>query len=85
MVQMNSIFNSINLAAVEKTKRKSIIELQYCTGMSRREIKKIKLKKISIIFFFQFSKNWVGRVGKTKNKKTLALGSIASPIDICLT
>ena len=33
---------------------------------------KIKLKKISFIFF-QISKNWVGRVGKMKNKKTLAL------------
>ena len=32
--------NLINLAAVEKTKRKNIIELQYCTCMSRREIKK---------------------------------------------
>ena len=30
----------INLAAVEKTKRKNIIELQYCTGMSWREIQK---------------------------------------------
>ena len=30
----------INLAAIEKTKRKNITELQYCTGMSRREIKK---------------------------------------------
>ena len=35
---------------------------------------KIKLKKISSIFFFSIFKNWVGRVGKTKNKKTLALG-----------
>ena len=32
--------NLINLAAVEKTKHKNIIELQYCTGMSRREIQK---------------------------------------------
>ena len=30
---------------------------------------KIKLKKISFIYF-QISKNWVVRVGKTKNKKT---------------
>ena len=32
--------NLINLAAVEKTKRKNIIEPQYCysTGMNRREI-----------------------------------------------
>ena len=36
-------FNSINLAAEEKTKQKNIIELQYCqyfTGMSRGEIQK---------------------------------------------
>ena len=33
--------NLINLAVVEKTKRKNIIELQYCTGMSRREIQKL--------------------------------------------
>ena len=32
--------NLINLVAVEKTKRKNINELQYCTGMSRREIQK---------------------------------------------
>ena len=32
--------NLMNLAAVEKTKRKNIIELQYCTGMSGREMKK---------------------------------------------
>ena len=30
----------INLAAVEKTKRKNIIEFQYCSGMSGREIQK---------------------------------------------
>ena len=30
----------INLAAIEKTKRKNITELQYCTGMSGREIQK---------------------------------------------
>ena len=29
--------------------------------------KKIKLKKKSLLFFFQFPKNWVGRVCKTKN------------------
>ena len=46
--------NLINMAAVEKTKRKNIIELQYCTGMSRRKKKKKKMKKISS-FFFQFS------------------------------
>ena len=56
--------NLINLAAVEKTKRKkNIIELQYCFGMSRREVQK------NFFFFFNFQKNWVGRVGKTKNKK----------------
>ena len=70
MVRMNFIFvlpikmaispgavtggNLINLSAVEKTKRKNIIELQYCTGMS--------------LFFFPFSKNRVRRVRKTKNK-----------------
>ena len=32
--------NLINLAAIEKTKQKNIIELQYCIGISRREIKK---------------------------------------------
>ena len=53
--------NLINLAAVEKTKRKNIIELQYCTGMSRREIQKYT-------FFFSIFKKlgWEGR--KTKNK-----------------
>ena len=61
MVRMNFILpikmaishrgNLINLAAIEKTKQKNITELQYCTGMSRREMKKIKLKKISYIFF----------------------------------
>ena len=40
----------INLAAVEKKKLKNIIELQCCTGMSRREI---KLKKI---YFFSIFK-----------------------------
>ena len=30
--------NLINLAAVEKIKRKNTIELQYCNGMSQREI-----------------------------------------------
>ena len=32
--------NLINLAAGEKTKRKNITEHQFCTGMSRKEIKK---------------------------------------------
>ena len=40
MVRMNFIFKLINLATIEKTKRKHIRELQYCTGMSRREIRK---------------------------------------------
>ena len=56
--------NLINLAAVEKTNEKT------CT---LQEKIKIKLKKKSLLFFFQYSKNWVGRVGKTKNKKILAL------------
>ena len=46
--------NLINLAAEEKTKLKNIIELQCSSGMSRREIQKIKLKKISFIFFSIF-------------------------------
>ena len=32
--------NLINLAEVEKTKQRNIIELQYCTDMSRRKIQK---------------------------------------------
>ena len=59
MVQMNFIFNLINLAAVEKTKGKNIIELQYCTGSLWHESEgntKTKLKKISIIFFFSIFK-----------------------------
>ena len=55
----------MNLAAIEKTKRKNIIELQYCTGMSRRETKKIKLKK-SLLFFFNFQK--IGSGGSVKRK-----------------
>ena len=52
---MHLIFNLINLA---------VVEIRYgCTGMSRREI---KLKKISLFSIFKY---WVGRVGKTKNKK----------------
>ena len=37
------VINLINLAAVEKTKRINIIELQYCrpTGMRWRKIQKI--------------------------------------------
>ena len=61
--------NIINLAAVEKIKRKNIIGIQNCTGMSWREIQNKMKKKKFFYFFFQFSKNWVGRVGKTKNKK----------------
>ena len=59
---MSFIFNSINLAAEEKAKGKNIIQLQYCTGMSRREI---KLKKISF-FFFNFQK--IGSGGSVKRK-----------------
>ena len=61
MVRMNFIFNSINLAAEGKTKRKNITEHQYCTGMSLREIQN-KIDKISFIIFFQFSKK-LGREG----------------------
>ena len=32
--------NLINLAEVEKTKQKNIIEIQYCTDMNRRKIQK---------------------------------------------
>ena len=46
--------NLINLAAVEKTKQKNIIELQYCTGMSRREIQN-KIEK-NLSFFFNLKK-----------------------------
>ena len=63
-------FNLINLAVVEKTKqkkKKNIIELQSCTGMSRREKTKIKL-----IFFFNFQKIGSGGSVKRKIKKTLA-------------
>ena len=68
MVRMNFISpgavtggNLINLAAIEKTTPKNITELQHCTGMSRREIKKKKkLKKIS--YFFSISKK-LGREG----------------------
>ena len=64
----------MNLAAVEKIKQKNITELHYCTGMSQREI---KLEKKSLLFyFFQFSNNWVRRVGKTKNKKKSGLMSL---------
>ena len=51
----------INLAAIEKTKRKNITELQYCTGMSRREITKIKIEK-NLFIFFSISKK-LGREG----------------------
>ena len=60
MVRMNFIFNLINLAAVEKTKRKNIIELQYCTGMSQGELKKI--------FFFSFNFQNIGSGGSVKRK-----------------
>ena len=55
----------INLATVEKTKLENIIELQYCTGMSRKEIQKRNLKKISFIFF-NFQK--IGSGGSVKQK-----------------
>ena len=75
MVQMNFILpikmanispgavtedNLINLAAIEKTKRKNITELQYCTGMSWREIKN-KIGK-NLFYFFSISKK-MGREG----------------------
>ena len=62
MVRMNFIFKLINLAAVEMTKGKSILYWHELEGNTN-----------IYIFFFQFSKNWVRRVGKRKNKKTLAL------------
>ena len=52
--------NLICLTAVEKTKRKNIIELQYCTGNT-----KIKLKKKSLLFF-NFQK--IGSGGSVKRK-----------------
>ena len=66
---MNFIFNLINLAVVEKTKRKNITPVLYWHKSEGKT--KIKLKKNRFYFFFQFSKNWVGRVCKTKNKKKL--------------
>ena len=69
--------NLINLAAIEKTKRKNITELQHCTGMSRREIK--KMKKI-FFFFFNFQKIGSGGSVKRKIKKTLALLNYAKAI-----
>ena len=47
---MNFIFNFINLAAVEKTKGKNVIETVLYWHESERNTK-IKLKKISSIFF----------------------------------
>ena len=61
--------NLINLPAVEKTKQKNIVELQYSTGMSRREIKKIKLKEKNLFFFFNFQKFVSGGSVKQKIKK----------------
>ena len=49
MVRMDFIFSLIK----EKTKRKNIIELNYCSGTSRREIEN-KIEKN--LLFFQFSK-----------------------------
>ena len=68
MVRMNFISNIINLAAVEKTNEKNIIELQYCTSMHESEGNtKIKLKKIS--YFFNFQKIGLGGsvIRKIKN------------------
>ena len=64
--------NLIILAAVEKKKRKKhkLIELQYCTGMSRRETKKYNLK-IYLLFFFNFPKNGSGGSVKRKIKNGL--------------
>ena len=45
--------NLINLAAVEKTERTNMIELQYFTGMSRSEIIKGNEKNV-FFFFFNF-------------------------------
>ena len=60
--------NLINMAAVERTKLKNIIELQYWTGMSNKIEKKNH-------FFFNFPKIGSGdRVGKTKNKKLWPTG-----------
>ena len=53
---MNFILDLINLAAVEKTKGKTLIELQYCTGMSQGKYKN-KIEKRSLLFiFFNFQK-----------------------------
>ena len=70
---MNFIFNLINLDAVEMTKGKNIMETPVLYWHELEGNTKIKLKKNLFYFFFQFSKNWVGRVGKTKKtQKTLA-------------
>ena len=57
MVRMNFIFNSINLAAEEKTKRKNILYRHESEGNT-----KIKLKKKSLLFFFSIF-NKLGREG----------------------
>ena len=69
MVRMNFIFYLINLAAVEKTKRKNIALYWHESEGNT----KIKWKNFFFFFFFQFTKNWVGRVRKTKNKKNSGL------------
>ena len=51
----------------KRQNKKNITELQYCTGMTHKGNKKIKLKKIS--FIFQFSKNGSGGSVKRKIKK----------------
>ena len=57
-----------------KKQNKNIIELHYCWHESEGNTK-IKLKKQNknTSFIFLNCKKWVGRVGKTKNKKTSGL------------
>ena len=64
MALSHQVLSLINLAAIEKTKRKNITELQYCTGMSRGEMKNKIEKKSS--FFFNFKK--IGSGGSVKRK-----------------
>ena len=62
-------FNQPGCSRKDKTKKHNQTPVMY-----RHESEgntKIKLKKISYLFF-QFSENGVGRVSKTKNKKALA-------------
>ena len=62
--------NIINLAAVEKIKRKNIIGIQNCTGMSWREIQNKMKKKNSFFFFFNFQKIGSGGLVKRKIKNS---------------